>query len=893
MAILAPQDWHLPKDHAMESSASNSSNSAVPRQHSGSSTTNPALGPPLPHLPSQYPYPVQQQQAGWTPNHSAPPFYPSFYQNPQLHPPFAHQNHPQQTHLPQNPYFDHAANHQFAQWAYQQMMFNAQQGHQMPHFSHSASQGSQRSRPGNGNTHPDYHLPSPTFGGFQGSTPPPHHASGNFTRSSSADSQPTYNGFHPYRRPDRQVNRDSPQPVQADWRSGAAGPFQPPYARNEASGSTTSVNSVSSQNSRHRTNSFQGSASGHGNTTKDPQSNRQILTNGSLRSGSNGPSTASSVSNPPTNRPHYRTLSSSSTSSNTARTPTPSSAGPSSTSVISASTSSSQANSAPRPVKPSPLSQGNFTAAEKRMSRDDSDLAAMMESTPTVSTGRSGLKGRLRRALSFNASNVLQEEDEQQLPAKGKSSQGKAGVAADKLSGTSDGPDANISGQKKKSRTALFNSRLNASTDNISLSSTMSSASMVIRKLGSIGKLTRRNSLAGITSLFKDKKDKEDAGDGKNTKKNKTGKGVAAEASVSHVTAELDRSEWSAELNGLSPAARLARQHTLRTNAEAAAKANVIQEPAASVTPPGEDSFVPPTWEKNSTTRPGEVSTNGFVNEEGTRIVVEEDDASDSDDDKMEGPSHRQDLSGSLEGWDDTDDWGEDDEDVTIRVGVESINLDNEDDLEMEPWAVDVRRSIEKKRTPMKSILKTSVQTAEQPSARLRSNSYNSAPSYPSELGPLARIPSSDPDHIDGLHNHAHVSAPTPNTAFLPPLSFQPSDSQKDLSDNSSSSLALHEKSMFSHSNSSAPVLSAVLSSNTPTLSHRSATAPIKRLAFASNLSVYDTFPPSVYDRRSEPATWSRLTPALAQRIKEELNSYKMEEMEVHASSRIHTQFFV
>ena len=52
-------------------------------------------------------------------------------------------------------------------------------------------------------------------------------------------------------------------------------------------------------------------------------------------------------------------------------------------------------------------------------------------------------------------------------------------------------------------------------------------------------------------------------------------------------------------------------------------------------------------------------------------------------------------------------------------------------------------------------------------------------------------------------------------------------------------------------------------------------------------MSVYDTFPGQVYDRRSEPATWSRLTPALAQRIKEELNSFKMEEMEVHAASRI------
>ncbi len=83
------------------------------------------------------------------------------------------------------------------------------------------------------------------------------------------------------------------------------------------------------------------------------------------------------------------------------------------------------------------------------------------------------------------------------------------------------------------------------------------------------------------------------------------------------------------------------------------------------------------------------------------------------------------------------------------------------------------------------------------------------------------------------------------------------------------------------------------MTSAAPTLTHRSATAPTsKRLAFASNLSVYDTFSASVYDRRSEPATWSRLTPALAQRIKEELNSYKMEEMEVHAASRIQYVLF-
>lgn len=186
---------------------------------------------------------------------------------------------------------------------------------------------------------------------------------------------------------------------------------------------------------------------------------------------------------------------------------------------------------------------------------------------------------------------------------------------------------------------------------------------------------------------------------------------------------------------------------------------------------------------------------------------------------------------------------------------------------------------------------------------RVRSNSYNSHPSQGSELGPLAHIPSPDPDHIDGLHRHSHSSSSSPSVATsapsLPPLSFDsPVTSTPPEPDMPTSAtyrenpLAPHppEKpsTIFNHPNlnSSAPALSTI--SSTPLmLTHRSATTPSKRLAFASNLSVYDTFSASVYDRRSEPATWSRLTPALAQRIKEELNSYKMEEMEVHAASRI------
>jgi hypothetical protein len=323
------------------------------------------------------------------------------------------------------------------------------------------------------------------------------------------------------------------------------------------------------------------------------------------------------------------------------------------------------------------------------MSRDDSDLGKALDSTPGGSRG--GLKSRFRRALSFNA---LQEEEETETPSKGKAPQTRAETPAkpEAIGSLHDSPDAASSTLPKKSRRALFNSKLNASTDNISLSSTMSSASMVIRKLGNIGKLTRRNSLAGITSLFKDKKDKEGE-EGKSKKKGKKGaKAEASEASVSHATVELDPSEWSAELNGLTPAARLARQHTLKSNAEAAERAEAQKKAIAT----------PPAWEKNSSNRQGDLS-NGPVSEDGTRPADED---SDSDDDEFNRTGNNHVGQDSLDGWDDNEDWGEgeDDEEITIRGGVDSIDLNR--DEAMEPWAIGLRRSIERSRVPAKGILK-------------------------------------------------------------------------------------------------------------------------------------------------------------------------------------------
>lgn len=382
------------------------------------------------------------------------------------------------------------------------------------------------------------------------------------------------------------------------------------------------------------------------------------------------------------------------------------------------------------------------------MSRDDSD--PMLDPAPTASMLRSGgLKGRLRRALSFNAAQTLAEEetdDDVSIKASagnasssklkpklsdlsssaGRSTSGGGGAVPEVAAGDDTASAATIQTKKKSRAASLFNSRLNASTDNISLSSTVSSASVMIRKLGSMGKLARRNSLAGITSLFKDKDKDKDKDEGKDKKKKKekdkkgSAKGEASVASVSHATVELDRSssgDWSvgADMNGLSPAAKLARQHTLKSNAEAAARAKAQQESAAPAEKVnGVNGAGVPTWEKNTATRQGSVSPvkagGGMrVNEDGTRVLVEDDDDESDEGHYTPQPSGQ---SFHADGWDDDEDWdvdghGDGDEDVTIRVGMERTSLDDGyGSEEHEPWAVDVRRSLEKTRKPAKGILK-------------------------------------------------------------------------------------------------------------------------------------------------------------------------------------------
>lgn len=744
-----------------------------------------------------------------------------------------------------------------------------------------------------------------------------------------------YPGFHPYRRPTRQQGSSSTPVTPEDWKVAAP---QRPYVRTDAAGSSSSVNSTGSgHGSRQRTDSMRSAHSGYDSSGSNNNNNSSSQASNRIRNGP-GPSTNSSTSrsrtgsnpstpspppvrSPQSSQPHNRNPSASSSASRPSNASTPSTTSASSTPPIAAP--------AARPARPSPLSQGNVTASEKRVSRDDIDLAALRDfSNPSAAAIRSGgLKGRLRRALSFNAlreeteseDDIHQKPGTQAGPSKLKNSATRPSTDSGAPETPTDDAASTATLQKKKSRTALFSSRLNASTDNISLSSTVSSASVMIRKLGSMGRLARRNSLAGITSLFKEKKEKEESD--KKGKKKKSAKGEVSEPRVSEYTAEVDRngSEWSGpEMSGLTPAAKLARQHTLKSNAEAEAKLKAQQEAAAAkaaqeAKQANSKAAGVPTWDNNTTTRQGAVSPvkgpTTKISEDGTRVLVEDDDEY-SDEGHYTAPPGQ-----SHQGWEE-DDWGEDDdEEVTIRQGLDRTSLEEEYE-DPEPWAIDVRRSVERNRMPTKGILKYAqnfnqeAHLADHLSAatanRLRANSYDSHPGH-TEPGPLAHMPSPDPDHIDGLQRHPSHSSGHSRTdsaaPLLPPLSFETSS----LTDSPLDAKAKEESShrgpaapqpekanvMFNLPNSSAPALSMMGNSNAPPLTHRSATAPARRLAFANNLSIYDTFPSTVYDRRSEPATWSRLTPALAQKIKEELNSYKMEEMEVHAASRIHTQFFV
>lgn len=136
-------------------------------------------------------------------------------------------------------------------------------------------------------------------------------------------------------------------------------------------------------------------------------------------------------------------------------------------------------------------------------------------------------------------------------------------------------------------RFGILNSKMNSSTDNISISSTVSSASMMLRKMGNFGRLARKSSVRSLSNLFhRDNHDREDNECGDHTGSKAASdevsefgvpgaamlsskdrkKGSIADPSIAHVTVELERGE--AAKAGMTPAAALARKHQERERAQ-------------------------------------------------------------------------------------------------------------------------------------------------------------------------------------------------------------------------------------------------------------------------------------------------------------------------------------
>ncbi|RXK38141.1 hypothetical protein M231_04602 [Tremella mesenterica] len=480
---------------------------------------------------------------------------------------------------------------------------------------------------------------------------------------------------------------------------------------------------------------------------------------------------------------------------------------------------------------------------------------------------------------------------------------------------------------QKKEKKSLFRMK-NMSTDNISLSSTVSSASMMIRKMGSLGKLARRNSLMGISKIFKDRpKDEDGALPEREVKKEKKGKkkskGEIVPAAVSRLTAEAEEDK---SLAGLSPAAKLARQHTLRSKAEAEKRNQNL--------PTGE-----PAWDNNTTTRtskssPGPVLPPGASHEQvnvgdlhsgvsvtsnvgiggigGTggpevlhilprskvvQAVAVSGQEYDSDNDSSDGETI---------------------EDLTATMGKARLSSTSENESFLALWGNAI---IDKGLVPKKGILKVtkSQEDLEAAASRQRSNSATSVPT-PLISSSLSRAPV-DPTKLAGLDGIAIVH-PSPqkevlesSNIFQNDQSFnsnqrgqygqyqnspreQSGQNNQPIVKDQSSQLGqpgigvrfnnqsatpdrqtyanvvnnTSDRSIYSNvaGNTSAPALNFLPGQGKP-ITPRSMTAPAKRrLVWAPECAVYSTYDAGTYDRRSEPATCNRLTPELAMSIKQE-----------------------
>ncbi|CAH7689869.1 expressed protein [Phakopsora pachyrhizi] len=519
-------------------------------------------------------------------------------------------------------------------------------------------------------------------------------------------------------------------------------------------------------------------------------------------------------------------------------------------------------------------------------------LVSLPESDPDFSLhkhSKLNLSNKLRRALHLaplpgaisNGTNM--DSVAPKVDQKLKSS--SASVAGVKATSRPIGPNSlapqpgtqSVSGR----RFGFLNPKANSSTDNLSISSTVSSASVMIRKLGNLGKSARRSSMMGLTKIFKEK-------NGGNFAEGKTGeeglqnsqkpsshalKNIAS-TSVAQVTAEVDRSISSQGL-GLTPAAAFIHQQKQQfaEQERAAAAAAELGSNSADKVSAGSNS--------GSVSSANEARKK-MIEKEKERLKIKKtrkwgfgasSNATSSDLNPLSGVTppavdEVQSLELVVEG-DDDEEW----DDRTVRGSTVEASINSMISGGLDP-VEELGRS------------ENDDNLSEYDAESLFGSASNEKAARQQRL--RVRPPKEALPKKGILKNAQNFS----QNEFLPnpPVQSYNSDSTLNLK-GSSNAHSLKNTRQVEDLGTSGLVIDL---GEAPDLRLQPNTfKSAKRATFAQNLSVHSTWPPAIYDRRGEPATCNRLTPTLAQKIKEELNAYKMEEMEVHYASRTHTHFFV
>lgn len=519
------------------------------------------------------------------------------------------------------------------------------------------------------------------------------------------------------------------------------------------------------------------------------------------------------------------------------------------------------------------------------------------------------LGNKLRRALNINAlqENMIHNSIPELDPAVGNerlksSSASIAGVPLSSSTASKGKPGGLGAGR----RFGFLNPKSNSSTDNLSISSTVSSASVMIRKLGNLGRSARRSNVMGLTKIFKDKNEvaanleaenhksiNPKAEKSKKLPSSQQQKNIAS-TSLAHVQAEVDRS-LSSEFPGMTPAAAFIhkqKQQFAEQEAAAAAANPTLSQPQAydSIRSKSKASL----GDKSSSSVPmsaiearkkmiekekEKLKSNkksrkwGFGALVGGSNPPETLPGSSSSIEDLRRSSDRESEAEESQDWDDTT-VRQAKGDVSTPFGGEGAsksfeelrNDDDDDNQDEESDDYDMDslfgNSSFDVNTPRSSALRPRPSKEAVPKKGILKNAQNF--SQESHLSPAS------------VQSGSLSAATTPETPASIHLAADPNHMLPQLGKNSSALLLGIA--------SAGPDLS---------LSFGGLAINERRAKFAQHLSVHTTWPAAIYDRRGELATCNRLTPTLAQRIKEEINAFKMEEMDVHSASRAHTHFFV